>query len=313
MELAFRLFRNLGIAAALGLFASATATAASTRMLLDVEPANPRAARGDVDEDEDDGPRARNDANDDWSRRKRARDAAVATILGYDPFCPGCVPEPPGEPGGGGGRPPVADTKTPLSVALLATMESSEPTASLATIYDPARGTWVAKVGDELELGAVVTDIGPGRVAYVRGGAVGMLDVSPAAQAKPKTAKKTPKAGGRKPPKPPAESDQIQCTGGSDCTIERDLINEVLANPTKLGGIRAFPSGGGFKIAGVRRGSLPYQLGLRSGDVLTEVNGRTIDSIDAALELLPRLKSARNVSVTLSRRGKPVTHNVAII
>ena len=310
MELAFRLFRNLGIAAALGLFASATATAASTRVLLDVEPANPRAARGDVDEET--AP-AKDEVDDDWARRKRARDAAVASILGYDPFCPDCVPSSPSGGDGGGIGAPVVNTSAPLTVALLATMESTDPTASLATIYDPARGTWVAKVGDELERGAVVTDIGPGRIGYVRGSAVGTLDISmPAAPANRKKTPEKPKPGTSKPPAAPG-SDQIQCSGGANCTIERDLINEVLANPTKLGGIRAFPTGGGFKISKVRRGSLPYQLGLRSGDILTEVNGRAIDSVDAALELLPRLKSARNVSVTLSRRGKPMTHNVAII
>lgn len=308
MDLLIRLFRNLGIAASIGLFASATATAASTA-LYDVEPARPRAMGGF----EGSKPKNTNDANDDWERRKRRREAAVASILGRNPFCEDCTVPPSTTIGDPNAAPTVAPG-TPLTVQLVATMESSEASASLATIYDPARGTWLARVGDEVEPGAVLTEIGSGRVAYVRAGAAGVLDMGRGDPPKHPRAAKPKKPGAEKPKKPsPAKSDQINCEGGGSCTVERALIDEVLANPRSLGGVRAFPSGGGFKIAGVRRGSLVHQLGLRSGDVLTEVNGRPLDSVNAALDLLPRLKNASNLSVTLSRRGKPQTHNVSII
>ncbi len=301
-----------GIALALGLFASATATAASTASLYQVEPANPLAARAS---DDAETPRSAEGDDGEMQRRKRAREAAVTTILGHNPFCDDCPP-PTTETSTGASTPPAAvATTTPPAVQILATMESVDPEHSLATVYDPIHGTWAAGLGDALAPGVVLAAIGPGQVTYARGAATGVLRVG--AQALPpaipaKTSKPKPaKPGNRKDDS--GLADRVKCDAGSHCTIERSVIQEVMTNPSKLGGIRAFPSGGGFKLAGIRRGSLAHEIGLRNGDVLTEVGGKPLESLDDAFALIPLLRSASNVHVTLSRKGKPITHEIEIV
>lgn len=300
-----------GIALALGLFASATATAAGTASVYQVEPANPLAARATED---DEMPRDIGDDDGEMQRRKRAREAAVTTILGHNPFCDDC---PPPAVAGQPGTPPVQTVATtaPPAVQILATMESTNPEHSLATIYDPIRGTWAAGLGDALAPGVVLAAIGPGQVTYARGAATGVLRVGAKAEAppKPNATAKNPRKQTERPRPQSALADRVKCDAGSHCTIERGVIQEVLSNPSKLGGLRAFPSSGGFKLAGIRRGSLAHEIGLRNGDVLTEVGGKPLDSLDDALALLPLLRSASNVHVTLSRKGKPITHEIEIV
>lgn len=307
------LTRLFGIALAVGLFASATTTMAGTGSLYDVPATNPLAARRAQAQDEDYEAPASDAGNGELARRKRAREAAVTTILGHNPFCTDCPAASPATPPGGGpaGSPPVSAGPPPVEV--LATMEAMDPAQSLATIYAPGRGTWAASVGDSLGPGVLVAAIGPGQLTYARGEATGVLRVGTEVTAEP--VPKAPKK--RKPttgaPAKAPEEDRVQCDAGHHCTIERGLINDLLANPSGLGGLRAFPTGSGFKIAGVRRGSLGHKLGLRNGDVLTEVGGKTIDSIDDALSLLPLLRSASNVNLTLSRKGKPIEHAISIV
>lgn len=302
-----------GIALALGLFASATATAASTSSLYQVEPANPLAARAAL---EAESPTIESDDDSDMHRRKRAREAAVTTILGHNPFCDDCPAPSVGGTTSATTPSAAVATTAPPPVQILATMESTDPERSLATVYDSVHGTWAASLGDTLAPGVVLAAIGPGQVTYARGSATGILRVG-AEALEPPTPKDTAKDPAKQSTKPPGGqsdlADRVKCDAGSHCTIERSVIQEVLANPSKLGGIRAFPLSGGFKLAGVRRGSLAHQMGLRNGDVLTEVGGKPLDSIDDALALLPLLRSASNVHVTLSRKGKPITHEIEIV
>lgn len=301
-----------GIALALGLFASATATAAGTASVYQVEPANPLAAR--ATEEDDETPREKGGEDAEMQRRKRAREAAVTTILGHNPFCDDC---PPPSVVAKPGSPPVAAVATtaPPAVQILATMESTNPEHSLATVYDPIHGTWAAGLGDALAPGVVLAAIGPGQVTYARGAATGVLRVGAETEAPPKPTAppKNPRKQTERPKPQSPLADRVKCDAGSHCTIERGVIQEVLSNPSKLGGLRAFPSSGGFKLAGIRRGSLAHEIGLRNGDVLTEVGGKPLDSLDDALALLPLLRSASNVHVTLSRKGKPITHEIEIV
>lgn len=312
MRLWLSLARLGGIALALGLFASAASTAAGAATIYQVEPANVFGARG-LQLDEDGEAPTVAAVDDDFQRRKRAREAAVATILGHNPFCDDC-PAPTAELAPGETPAPVVASASAPAVQVLATMEALDPERSLATIYDPVRGTWAAAIGDTLAPGVLVAAIGPGQITYSRGTATGVLKVGQQPAPAPEPSAVSPNV-----PTPPTSSapdplaDRVNCQEGKRCTIERSLIQDVMSNPAQLGGIRAFPSGGGFKIAGVRRGTLLHQLGLRNGDVLTGVGGKPLASIDDALSLLPLLRSASNVEVTLSRKGKPITHEIEIV
>lgn len=68
----------------------------------------------------------------------------------------------------------------------------------------------------------------------------------------------------------------------------------------------------GFKLYSVKAGSLLSKLGLVNGDILRKVNGYDISSPEKALEVYGILKTERNVTLDVTRAGKPRTFNYSI-
>ena len=68
----------------------------------------------------------------------------------------------------------------------------------------------------------------------------------------------------------------------------------------------------GFKLYSIKPGTLLSKMGLSNGDVLKKVNGYDISSPEKALEVYGILKSERNVTVDLTRGGKPRTIRYSI-
>jgi len=61
----------------------------------------------------------------------------------------------------------------------------------------------------------------------------------------------------------------------------------------------------GLTISRIKRDSIFTQLGLRSGDVITGVDGQNIESVDDALKFYNQLKNSPNVTLQVRRRGRP--------
>ena len=61
----------------------------------------------------------------------------------------------------------------------------------------------------------------------------------------------------------------------------------------------------GLTISRIKRDSIFTQLGLRSGDIITGVDGQVIESVDDALKFYNQLKSSSNVTLEVRRRGRP--------
>ena len=113
-------------------------------------------------------------------------------------------------------------------------------------------------------------------------------------------------------------SEGVTKTGPYDYTLDRKMLDRQLADTAKLQSeARVVPhyqdnQYGGFKLVGVRPGSLYRTIGIRSGDIVTAVNGNKIDSPTKALELFEQLKSSSNISVEIERRGQPKTLSYTI-
>ncbi len=90
------------------------------------------------------------------------------------------------------------------------------------------------------------------------------------------------------------------------------LRSEVLKNPAKLAQfVSAIPAREngrfvGFKIIAKQSHPAFKELDIRSGDVVTEVNGITIDSPQKGFQVLQNLRNAKQVNVTLMRGGQIV-------
>lgn len=102
-------------------------------------------------------------------------------------------------------------------------------------------------------------------------------------------------------------------------SVQRSLVDKLLQNQGELmRSARVVPheENGrvvGVKLYGIRKSSLFGKLGLQNGDMLRTINGFDMGSPDSALEAYAKLRSASNLSVSLVRRGNPVTmdYNIA--
>ena len=100
--------------------------------------------------------------------------------------------------------------------------------------------------------------------------------------------------------------------------VDRDLVDKLLANPMSVArGARIVPSikngkPNGFKLYAIRPSSIYAKLGLKNGDTLHAVNGFDLTSADKALEVYTKVKESNNLSVSVTRRGKPVDLNYNI-
>jgi general secretion pathway protein C len=100
--------------------------------------------------------------------------------------------------------------------------------------------------------------------------------------------------------------------------VDRALVDKVLANPTAVArGARIVPSvkngqPNGFKLYAIRPSSVYAKIGLMNGDTLHAVNGFELNSMDKALEVYTKVRESSSLSVSITRRGKPVTLNYTI-
>lgn len=60
----------------------------------------------------------------------------------------------------------------------------------------------------------------------------------------------------------------------------------------------------GLRLTGIRPNSIFYRMGLKSGDVITGVDGKNIVSVDDALGLYQSLQSLSDVKVDIKRMGR---------
>ena len=95
--------------------------------------------------------------------------------------------------------------------------------------------------------------------------------------------------------------------------LPRADVAAALSNFGKLAGsVRGTFTPTGVKLESIVAGSLFAKIGLRAGDLIASVDNHPLHSIDDAAELYARASSARNVSIQLTRAGKPITLHVLI-
>lgn len=68
----------------------------------------------------------------------------------------------------------------------------------------------------------------------------------------------------------------------------------------------------GVQVTRLAEGSLLTDAGLRTGDVLTQINGTQIDGMATLIGLWPRLQSASELRATVVRNGQPFSLLVSL-
>ena len=96
-------------------------------------------------------------------------------------------------------------------------------------------------------------------------------------------------------------------------TIKRSLVDKAMKNVNALMKqvrIRPHFSNGkpdGLNLSNIKSGSIFSKMGLKSGDIITGVDGKNIKSVDDALKFFESLKSSSNVRLQLKRKGRQST------
>lgn len=240
-------------------------------------------------------------------------------------FCSTCDPPPPPTTS----TEPVADgdtvPSTSLPLALVATSVGSLQTLSSATVLNTQTSKGGAYwYGEEIPDAGTIERIEP-RYVHFRNRAsqrlerIDLLGTAPAAVARAEEPKAAPKpTRGGDPDFMAAVDSGIKKIDDTHYDIDRGLVEKVMADPNLVArSARIVPSikdgkANGFKVYAIRPNSAFAKLGLQNGDTLHAVNGYDMTSPDKALEVYTKVKSANNLSISVTRRGQPVTMEYSI-
>lgn len=207
-----------------------------------------------------------------------------------------------------------ADSRLPYT--LVATWIASPAEESVAIFRINNYGQLV-RWGETLD-GAKVAAIYRERAVFLNGQSYECvtLGVAQKGGSAPKPASK-PASDGKPAEKTPSNSEAVIRAGIREISenrkeVDRAMLDEQLADLNKLSKdarVTAYYKDGkqaGFKVTRVNQGSLYDVLGLKRNDILTGVNGEDLDSPTKALKLIEGLSSAKDITITIERRGKPM-------
>ena len=99
-------------------------------------------------------------------------------------------------------------------------------------------------------------------------------------------------------------------TDSHNITIKRSKVEAVAKNVNKLmqqARVRPHFTNGkadGLSLTGIKSNSIFRDMGLKSGDIITSVNGKTIESVEDVLTFYKSLQTAKSINLKLKRRGR---------
>lgn len=106
----------------------------------------------------------------------------------------------------------------------------------------------------------------------------------------------------------------IEALGANEFQVERSLLRELLGNPTRLiHGSAILPTPGqGLLVRQLKSNNLLYKLGLRPGDIITNINGFDLGDLSQAMSALARLQHSESLTIQISAAGKARTVRIAL-
>lgn len=232
-------------------------------------------------------------------------------IVSKNIFCPGC---------------PVPDMKTiainrpkdcskakPLrsSANLVGTIVLSNANYSVATLIDGSI-TYALKRGEEFKNYGKVFEIRRTRVCFEnQDGLLFYLKLPDVEEVTPKVATTSASTGRQQ------LSEGIYQTGENDLEIDKSFIVKALGNPNILYEAYAteYKVDGeiqGFRIHSINPGSTIEKLGFKPGDIITEVDGKPMDSVARAQELYNSAATTSDMSITILRDGNRITKSFTV-
>ena len=216
---------------------------------------------------------------------------------------------------------PSSINTTSLPLVLLATMVSTKPADSYATIINTeSQKQGAFSVGDKVPgASGAIKEIHYKYIDFDNNGHIERLVLAGATAPVVAAAPVQEQPSGE-----PVDDMQASIDNGikkideNNYEIDKSLVDKVLANPMAVAkGARVVPAvkngqPDGFKLYAIRPSSVYAKLGLTNGDTLQSINGFELTSADKALEVYTKLREATSLEVNVTRRGKPLTLKYSI-
>ena len=211
---------------------------------------------------------------------------------------------------------PSSINTTSLPLVLLATMVSTNPKDSYATIINTENQKQGAYSVDDIVPGATgkLKEIHYKYIDFENNGHVERLVLAGATAPVVASAPVAEQPSGE-----PVDDLQASIDNGikkideNNYEIDKSLVDKVFANPMAVAkGARVVPAvkngqPDGFKLYAIRPSSVYAKLGLTNGDTLQSINGFELTSADKALEVYTKIRDAKSITVDITRRGKSLT------
>ena len=215
-----------------------------------------------------------------------------------------------------------------IAADLIGVLVASEPGLSIATLtlagetllvrvgtkikQDPEAEEALAEVKEIRRYEIVVLETGKTKLTRIR-----LWAEKKAAAAPPRgRGRPEPRPNTRPTPTPPGGdrgddfSRGVRKVSMYSYEVDRAMLDEQLADLTQLGrDARIVPNWRngqyqGFKLIGVKPGSLYRALGIRSGDIIQRVNGEEMSSPNKAIGFLEQLRTKKEITIDIERRGQ---------
>ena len=181
--------------------------------------------------------------------------------------------------------------RTSLSLVLAGVLAQTDPEKGLALVGESAATAKVHAVGDSLPGGVTLHGVYIDRVVLDRAGALESLFLP-----------HQPAPGGLATPAPLAgpalgAADRVRQLIQQDPNALNNLLRwqQVMNREGKMSGVRVYPE---------RNPGAFAKLGLRAGDLITAVNGTSLDDPSRGDEILRSLGSMPEAKVTVMRNGR---------
>jgi len=193
--------------------------------------------------------------------------------------------------------PPSAAATAPdtrLNLKLRGTIAADDESIAHAIIMDSANKTSVYFVEDAIPGGATLHEVFPDRVVLKRGGEFETLRLP-----KKSSGSNTSARANTARPALPASRSAARSPGGlSDAAAFTEIIRPQPFMPNgELKGYRLYPGRDRRAFAA---------LGLRPGDLVTDINGQPMNNIQSGMEVFRTLGDSPNITVTIERNGSPM-------
>jgi general secretion pathway protein C len=206
----------------------------------------------------------------------------------------------------------IADAPdTHLDLTLMGILAATAERGSRALIAASNGEESPFAIGDDVDRGVTLQAIFPDRVILARNGQLETLRLD-----KNSTGGVLP-AGfqGHRHPSEEDGGDEEEATDDTSAMLS-DIREELMSDPSRASEyIRVQPASNGGQLRGYRiypgRDRTVFSaIGLRPGDLVTQVNGIQLNDANTALAMLQQLSQANNLTVVIERGGQQQTVNV---